>query len=280
MFKTIAISLWILSGTFLGANAQSANQAKIIYHEMMSAMTKVKTATFTLDVHERIYGKMFHGTHHVKLQSSKPMKLYLKSVKPNAGAEVLYIEGSNDNKALINPNSFPFINISLSPDNSLLRKHHHYTIRQMGFAHAHSIMRYYESTEKERFYGNLKLTSDANFYILEIDNDEFAMVNYKVAKGENVTTIANRFHVNDQMILELNRDISDFDDVAAGQVITIPNSFARKIVLHIDKKSMLPVKQYIYDLKGLYSQAEFKSLRVNPPLTDMDFSRENPQYGF
>lgn len=280
MVKTIFISLCILIGTFFFAKAQSTSEAKTIYHEMMSAMAKVKTATFTIDVHERIYGKMFHGTHQVKLQSFKPMKLYLKSVKPNAGAEVIYIEGANDNKALINPNSFPFINLSLSPDNSLLRKHHHYTIRQMGFAHAHSIMRYYELTEKDRFYGNLKLNSDANYYILEIDNDEFAMVNYKVAKGENVTTIANRFHINDQMILELNRDISDFNDVAVGQVITIPNSFARRIVFHIDKKSMLPVKQYIYDLKGLYSQAEFKSLRINPTLTEMDFSKENPQYGF
>jgi outer membrane lipoprotein-sorting protein len=95
-----------------------------------------------------------------------------------------------------------------------------------------------------------------------------------------VTAIAKRFHVNDQMILELNKNIGDFDDVAAGQVITIPNTFARKLILHIDKKNMLPVKQYIYDLKGLYSQAEFKSLRVNPPLTEMDFNKENPQYGF
>jgi hypothetical protein len=254
--------------------------AKDIYLKMMSAMVKVKTATFTIELQERIYGKMHSGIHHVKLQASKPLCIYLKSVKPDAGAEVLYIEGANDNKALVHPNSFPFINLNLSPDNPLLRKHHHYTIRQMGFAHAHSIMRYYENAEKDRFYSKLKVTSEPNYYILEIDNDEFGFINYKVNKGENITSIAKKFHVNDQMILELNRKISGFNDVSAGTVLTIPNTFAKRIVMHVDKKSMLPIRQFIYDLKGLYSQVEFKSLRVNPALTEEDFSKDNPQYGF
>lgn len=267
-------------GAALLMNAQPSTNAKSIYQQMMAAITRLKTATFTIEIQQRIYGKMHHGLHHVKIQVSKPLKIYLKSEKPHSGAEVIYIEGANNNRALINPNSFPFINLSLSPDNPLLRKNNHYTIRQTGFTHAYAIMRYYENNEKERFYGKLKLSSDANHHILEIDNDEFAMVNYKVAKGETVTSIAKRFFVNDQMILELNRDISDFDDVSEGQVITIPNSFARKFIMHIDKKTMLPVKQIIYDHKGLYSQVEFKSFRVNPTLTDMDFSKDNPQYGF
>ncbi|MFM8916615.1 MAG: DUF1571 domain-containing protein [Bacteroidota bacterium] len=261
--------------------AQNNLDVRAVYQSMMSAMQSVRTATFTIDINERIYGKMQHGIHQVKLQAN-PYKVYLKSIKPDAGAEVLYVEGTNSNKALINPSSFPYINISLSPQNPLLRKHHQNTILEMGFANAYSIIKYYETTERERFYANMKLSNDASgaYHILEIDNDEFGFVNYKVKKGEDVTSIAHKFHVNDQMVLELNPSINDFDDVAAGQVITLPNSFARRIVLYIDKKNMLPVKQHIYDLKGLYTDVEFKSLKVNPLLTNMDFSSENPQYGF
>ena len=261
--------------------AQTNQDARTVYNRMMNAMQSVRTATFTIDIKERIYGQLEHGIHQVKLQVN-PYKVYLKSIKPDAGAEVLYVDGTNNNKALINPSAFPYVNISLSPHNPLLRKHHQNTILQMGFADAYSIIRYYETKERDRFYNKLKLTNDASgaYHILEIDNDEFGFVNYKVMKGEDVTSIAEKFHVNDQMILELNRSITDFDDVAAGQVITLPNSFARRIVLYIDKKNLLPVKQLIYDLKGLYTDVEFKSLKVNPTLTNMDFSSENPQYGF
>jgi Protein of unknown function (DUF1571)/LysM domain len=269
--------VWVARPT----NAQTMTEARDVYNKMMKAMANVKTATFTIEMNERIYGKMQHGIHEVKLQTN-PVRVYLKVIKPDMGAEVLYKQGWNGNRALINPNAFPFINISLSPTNPLLRKHHHYTIVQLGFAKAYSIMRYYEQREKDRFYGKLKLSNDpsGNYYILEIDNNEFGFINYKVAKGENISSIADKFAVNDQMILELNSNITDFDDVSTGQVITIPNSFARRIVMYVNKQNMIPEKQLIYDHKGLYSQVEFRSLQINPMLSEMDFSSENPQYGF
>ncbi len=272
------VSLSLLGIT---AQAQSPNEARTIYDRMMYAMQSVRTASFTMELKERIFGKYEEGVLQVKLQAN-PLKVYLKSVKPDAGAEVLYVDGANENRALINPNGFPFFNISLSPDNPLLRKHHHHTILQMGFAHAYSIMKYYEVTEKDRFFSKMKLSVDPKgvYHILEIDNDEFGFINYKVGKGEDLTSISKKFHVNDQMVLELNHGITDFDDVSAGQVITLPNSYAKKIVLYIDKKNMLPVRQTIYDLKGLYSDAEFTNLKVNPTFSNIDFSSENPQYGF
>jgi outer membrane lipoprotein-sorting protein len=273
----------VLAFSLLGitAKAQSQKEARIVYDRMMNAMQSVRAASFTLELKERIYGKIDEGVIQVKLETN-PLKVYLKSVKPDAGAEVLYVEGSNNNKALINPNAFPYFNISLSPNNPLLRKHHHHTILQMGFAHAYSIMKYYETTEKDRFYSKLKLSEDKNgtYHILAIDNDEFGFINYKVGKGEDLTSISKKFHVNDQMVLELNQGITDFDDVTAGQVITLPNSYAKKIVMYIDKKNMLPVRQITYDLKGLYSDAEFTNLKVNPTFSNTDFSSDNPQYGF
>ena len=33
---------------------------------------------------------------------------YMLNESPKEGAEILYLEGKNDNKALVNPNSFPY----------------------------------------------------------------------------------------------------------------------------------------------------------------------------
>jgi outer membrane lipoprotein-sorting protein len=101
-----------------------------------------------------------------------------------------------------------------------------------------------------------------------------------VQPGETVVTIGEKLKVNDHMILEINPAIDDYEDVKAGQVIKVPNSFARKIILKIDKKSFLPMAQTVYDEKGLYSVVEFSNFIANPKLTAEDFSPENPEYGF
>jgi len=264
--------------------AVSQTDARIIYDKMMYAMSKVQTCSYTLTLEERIYDKYLHGKLKVKLQVN-PYRTYVYSIKPDEGAEVLYLEGENNGKVLINPNKFPFITISLSPFHYLFRKNHQYTAVQMGFKYLHDILKDNARTEKEYFFSSLSLKQEASiinkpYYILEIDNHKFGFINYKVMKGEDVTDIARKFFINDQMILELNREIKYFDDVSAGQVITIPNSFAKRIVFYVDKKTFLPLTQIIYDHKGLYSKIEFGAFVLNPVFAPDEFSRRNKKYNF
>lgn len=249
---------------------------------MMKAVEQINTSTFTITIEERVFDKYLKSRHHVKLQT-KPFKTYLKSEYPDKGAEVLYIEGANNGKALINPNKFPFMNVNLHPGSSLLRKNHQYTVAQMGFGHLYQILRGYERKEHEKFFQKLhvsKSTENNSEFILEIHNNEFGYMNYKVMKGETLTTIAEKFLLNDQMILALNPGCDYYDDVRPGQVITIPNSFGKRIVFYNDKKTGLPLKQIIYDDKGLFSKVEFTSFVLNPVFRDNEFSREFQGYGF
>lgn len=276
------IILSIIFFLALPVSAQQDIESRAVYNKMMHAMEIVKTCKFELHVQERIFGKMIYGVHSVKLQTH-PYKLYIKSKLPDTGAEVLYIKGTNNNKALINPNRFPFFNINLSPESSILRKNHHYVISQVGFGYLFDVLKNYEHRDKEMFYSKLKLkkpTPEHNYYILEIDNTDFGMMNYKVVKGENVTDIANKFFINDQMILELNRNVDYFDDVSAGDVITIPNSYARKIVFYLDKKTYLPLTQVIYDQNGLYSKIEFENFVLNPEIKSEEFTKQYKDYDF
>ncbi len=264
--------------------AQDFSKARTAYNKMMLAIEKVHTCTFTLSLDERVFDKFLYGRQRVKLQV-KPYKVYIYSLKPDEGAEVLYAEGENNNKALINPNRFPYINFNLPLTHSLFRKNHQYTADQVGFTYLHDVLRAYESREKENFYSKLFLNENTAetgscCYVLEINNNEFGFMNYKVLKNESVTDIARKFHVNDQMILDLNRNIGYFDQVAEGQVITVPNSYAKRIVFYINRKYNLPLKQYIYDHKGLYSKVEFSDFVLNPPIAPAEFKRNYKDYGF
>ena len=264
--------------------AQGQAEAVSIYHQMMEAMQKVHSSSFILETEERIFGETKNARYIVKLQIH-PYQVYAYSIHPNPGAEALYLEGKNNGKILINPNKFPFINLSLNPNSMLLRKNHQYTMLQMGFSYVHELLAAYNKIEGPDFVKRLKSGGDINFqnrnyHVLEINNPEYKIINYKVLKGETVTSIAKKMHINDHIILELNPDINDYSDVNANDIIKIPSTFAKKIILYVDKKTFLPYVQITYDDKGLYGRVIMSSFVLNPAFGPLEFSRSNPKYHF
>lgn len=264
--------------------AETKTDARKLFDSMMAAMEKVRTCTYVLNVDERVFGKLGSAQYLAKVNVA-PLQIYTYSVHPNPGAEALYVENSNNNKILINPNKFPYINLSLSVNSMLLRKPHQFNILQMGFSYFHGILKKNIVKNGEQFYNSLTLKADIlhnkkEFHVLEINNHSFGYVNYKVKAGENVTEIADKLLVNDHMILEINDDIDDYDDVKAGQIIKVPNSFAKKIILYIDKITHLPLVQIIHDDKGFYTKIEFSSFVLNPVIHPDEFTRHYPKYKF
>ncbi len=266
------------------SQAQKKTDERILFDSMMAAMEKVRTCTYVLNIDERVFGKMGSAQYIAKINVA-PLKIYTYSVHPNPGAEALYVTNSNNNKILINPNKFPYINLSLSVNSMLLRKPHQFNILQMGFSYFHGILKKNIVKNGEQFYKSLSLKEDIihnkkEFHVLEINNTDFGYVNYKVKPGENVTDIANKILVNDHMILEINDGIDDYDDVKADQIIKVPNSFAKKIIIYIDKITHLPLVQIIYDDKGFYTKIEFSSFVLNPVIHPDEFTRHYPKYKF
>ena len=61
----------------------------------------------------------------------------------------------------------------------------------------------------------------------------------------------------------------------------VPDYYAGRIVLWIDKELKLPLQIDIYDHEGsLYEHYEHHDLKVNVGLTPADFDPKNPAYGF
>ena len=53
------------------------------------------------------------------------------------------------------------------------------------------------------------------------------------------------------MILERNPKAGGYYDVKAGQIISIPNAYAKLTLLLIDKETLLPLNNKVFDDKGL-----------------------------
>lgn len=261
------------------------NPIKTILQKMYDAEDKLYSAKFTLYSAERLKdGKMFLSERFIKLKMN-PKKIYFYSVKPNPGTEIIWKEGWNENKMLVSPGSFPYVTFSMKPNNSIARKDSHHPITDTGFEYVTSLVKYYQETFGEKFYKYISIADTVMWdnhscILLIFDFKEYAEVNYKVLRNEDILTIAKKFHLNDYSIMILNPSINDFEDVKVGQIIKIPNFYGRKIEFYVDRKTGLPLKQLIYDQKGLLEKYEMKSFILNPSFKPEEFTPEYKDYRF
>ena len=252
---------------------------------MLTSCDNLKTASFVLKSTERMKDGTFHVSEIIVRLQRKPLKVYVYCVNPNPGAEALWRTNEIDNRVLINPNGFPFFNLRLNPRNPLLRKGQHHTIEEIGFDYIANVFKHYIGKYKEELYRNFSLSGQEifdsrNCIVLTYNNHSFAYENYSARAGENVTGIARSNFVSDFMLLCINKELKNYDGLKPGQVIKLPVTYGKKIVLYLDKNNYLPIVQMIYDEKGLYEKYEFSSFLLNPKFDEYEFNPKNRRYKF
>jgi LysM repeat protein len=275
----------LLALVFLCTAAVAKSQtAKELMGKMIYAMDHLKTARYALEKQERFGRKMVTSEVLVKLNVS-PLKVYLYSISPNPGAEVLYVRGFNNDNVMVKANKFPYVTLNLGLHNSLLRDNQHHTMSDVGFSYLGRVLKGNIEKTPETFYNSLTFEGSIDYkgksyYKLTIDNKNFGYTTYEVRKGETITSVSDKLHVNDYMVLSVNPTISDYHDVRPGQKIKVPNSYAKRIVLYVDKHNYLPLVQYIYDDKGLYEFYEMSSFVLNPSISPIEFTPKYKDYNF
>ncbi len=276
-----ALPFFLLSFFYAHTQPYTARQ---LFDKMMHSIENTHTCSYNLLLKERTRNE-YRSCEYVVRVNTKPFKAFAYSINPHPGATALLVHGENDNKVLINPNSFPYINISLSPQSKMMRRNHLFTMNQLGFEYIGNIMKGYFLKDSASFLKWLRIENeitfrDKKYYTLVIENNLFTYNNYTVLKGETISTIAKKLLLNDNAILQLNKHVSSLDDVKPGQVIKVPSTFGKKIVLYIDKSTMLPAIQEIYDDKGLMSRIEMTSVIKNQKFAADEFTRTKKEYGF
>ena len=117
-------------------------------------------------------------------------------------------------------------------------------------------------------------------YKLAISFPEFAWGPYTIKKGENLNTIARKLKVSEYMVLMNNHKISWYNDVKEGQIIQVPNAYAKLTILHVDKELLLPVSNKIFDDQGLFETYEYHNLQVNTTILPEEFTKDYKDYNF
>lgn len=243
-------------------------------------MDALKSMRFHMKVIERIKGKqMNYGSKGKYVRS--PRKIYLDLTGP----EVLWKEGWNNGQALVNPGGFPYFNLNLDPYGSIMRDGQHHTIFEIGFEYFHNILGNALKVTGPQFNKYFKLVGSTTWnghdcWLITLEYPEFGMVDHTVKKGENLLKIGKEKFVAEYMILEANPKIKDFYDIKPGQVIRIPNAYARKTTVMVDKKMLLPVNSKIYDDKGLFESYEYHMIQPNAKIAEEEFTKNYKGYKF
>lgn len=285
MFRyKVLIFFTVLSSTvfFESGYAQKASSTKEIVYKMIKSIDDVDRLKYSLKITERGKKGYNHYESSVKL-NRKPRKIYLY-IK---GIELIWVAGWNNNKAYVKPNSFPYVNLSLDPLGTLMRQDQHHTINEMGFDYFGSIVEYIALKVNAKFDDYFKLEGEERYnnrpcYKITITNKDFGYENYTVTSdNESITTIARKLHISEYMIVENNRKLNDyFDILKKGQVLKVPNAYAKDVTLYIDQLYFLPIGVKVLDDKGLYEQYDYHYLQVNPKFDDAEFTKTYKDYKF
>ncbi len=261
----------------------NAVTCKDVMFKMIAATQAVRSLRYDLKIDERVKGKQIIQESSVKLMP-KPLKIYMKIKQ--SGVEILFLAGKNNGDALVNPNGFPYVNLNLSPYGSKLRNGQHHTLYESGYDYFANLLLASMKTVGNNFDKYFSLQGDVkcqnrNCYCVNVNYPDFHYADHTVRKGENLNTIARAKNVSEFMILEANEDkVSFYDEAKEGMVLKVPNVYAKKITLYIDKENFLPVSMMVYDDKGLFESYDYSNLQVNTEIKDAEFAKGYPGYGF
>lgn len=251
---------------------------------MFDSIYSLETVKFKMTSYERIDGKIQQNQAVVYVNYA-PRKIFLRGFKSDGelANEVMYLEGENNNKALISPNGFPYFNLSLDPTGSTIRHNRHLTIFEAGGRYLVDMLRigmenYMKSGDStNRFFiereakGLIKLT---------VLNPDYAFVKYTVQPNERMRDLCFRLGIPEYKLIEINSDIGGFDDLEEGLEILIPNFYAKKLELTIRESDFIPLHVKIYDEQGIFSEYRYLYFNCHPYVDQQTFSINNPAYTF
>jgi hypothetical protein len=254
--------------------------AKYLVSQMIASSDALQTVTFDLKIEEKCNGKMRVSTSHVKLQRH-PQRIYMKL----NGPELLFVKGSNDNKVLVNPAGFPYMDINLEVNSSTLHKDQHHTLYEVGFDFMAEIIKDAVTRTGPKFDEYFKYNGEVSWnnipcYKLTVTDIDYKFLTYVVKKGETPISIARKLKLSEYKIGELNKT-TDYDSpLKEGRVLILPSSYARITELLLEQKSFLPVSTKVFDNAGLFEAYEYMNLKINPSFAADEFTKSFKGYGF
>ncbi len=289
MKKSILLLTAVVLVAFLNFSAAPTpeSQTRTIVNKMLSAINAHKGSAFNMRSEERIMGiKGLRGGLIQNKINISPKKIYLHMIEdPNKGTEILYVEGANGGKAVVNPGKF-LPTLKLNPYSNLLTKDQHHTLLSSGFTIVGKIVEQgvKKADAQGKFDEVFKYAGDITWnnracYKLIIEDPTWAITTYTAKKGENMYNIALKFLVPEYYMVELS-GVKNFEEDLGGRTVKIPTSYSKKTVMYIDKENNFPIFQEVSDDKGVFERYSFYNLVVNPAFKADEFTEDFSEYNF
>lgn len=280
--KIINLFLFLCCSTVL----LQAQDPVAIMDKMKAAIHSMNQSSFNLYSKERFGSKYVkkHLTFHVQ---ERPRKVYMKD--KDTGVEMLYVKGWNNNKAYINPNGFPWVNVSLSIYDSKVVAENHHTVRDAGLGFVNILLEGFESTVKKagksrsslyRYGGTVEFAGRPCHRIYLTPPHEFKYVTYTTDRDQSLVQLSRRIVASDYLIKERNKKVSYGRTIKKGTTLEVPNAYAKSVTVYIDKETYMPVVQMLYDERGLFEKFEYTNIKRSPNFSSQEFTTDCSSYGF
>ncbi len=215
-------------------------------NQCLSAMDEIRDYEAVFVKEERPNGQVVHSKMLIRFRE-EPLSVYLKYVQPNAGREVIYMEGRYSNQLQVHEAGVASLlgTISLDPNGSLAMGESRYPITMIGMKRM--VIQLMEQ------------------WLEDTTHDEVVVKFYPQAKmGERACEVIEVTHP-----------------------VHKPGVTYHKTRLYRDKQTQLPVRVQEYGFPAtagaeppLVSDFTYLDVKTNVGMTDDDFDTNNDRYGF
>jgi hypothetical protein len=256
-----------------------------IIAKMCNVISKMNKSSFVLHSKERFGDEFKYKKMKFHIQKS-PKKVYMKDL--DKGIELLYIDGWNNNRAYINPNGFPWINISLNRFDSKIVTENHHTVDDAGFGFVNILLKGFEKAAARvgkdhaslyTYKGEATVNGHECYKLYIVPPTSFKYVNYTTTKDLKLLELSRNIFASDYLIKEKN-NLSYTKTIKKGTKLVVPSTYSKKVIVYIDKKSYLPIVQLLFDDQGLLEKFEYKNFSLDPNFLSTEFTTDCSTYGF
>lgn len=272
-----------IAGCFPLLFAQTADPLQLL-NAMIDRTGNLTALRYELKKYERIQGKLILEHMRFKLRRN-PLAVYGYQISPRKGVEVLYPAEPGSTRVLVKPNTFPYVSLTFDPYSDILLENQHQTIFAVGYDQTRKLLiaardRYRSDLPRLVRYEGTLTWDGRKCHKLTLQPPAYQIQTYTVKAGDNLFSIAEKLHVSWYKIMELNGIKSPGATLKPGQVLKVPSDYGKLIRVIIDAERLIPLVLEVEDEIGVYERYEYYAVEVDPPLTDRDFSRSNPEYRF
>lgn len=275
---TILVVFFLFLQSFIG-EVQNNAQEQVL--KSIAAIEKLNTLSFHLEKVERFEDKIFKAGLSIH-QRTKPYAVFLEMKHPHEGTQALFVEGKFSNEVQVKPSTFPYIGLALSPTSSLLMKDNHHTIKDIGFNYLANVLKKTIVTRGNELFKGATV-EEIEFRGLKMHKVTIIDYGYKykqekISQSITLGSFAEQRGLSLYTLMRLNK--MSHQDQLLGKTISLPTSFALKLIIYINPNNNLPQCQYIYDEQGLMESYEISELNLYPNFDSNEFTLKGKGYRF